>query len=153
MQGAALGSEPSEQLGGVETLQGSYTWGGKFLAVRDEACRQEPCHVLLPPTAPGAISNPTAPLFALAEFPPSSRQRFGGVFSPKPAARLHGGVGLQPLSSFFPSPPVLFSWGRSREVPLRAGESGRTGERLQEPRCTGRTSPGHSVPAAEIVRS
>lgn len=31
VQGAALGSEPSEQLGGVETLQRSYTWGGNSL--------------------------------------------------------------------------------------------------------------------------
>lgn len=50
-------------------------------------------------------------------------------------------------SSFLPS-------FLAREVVLlSAGESQHWGERLQEPRCTGRTIPGHSVPAAAIVRS
>lgn len=61
------------------------------------------------------------------------------------------------LLSLLPSGPGLtahlspVSW--QEVLLLSAGESQRWGKRLQDPRCTGRTIPGHSVPAAAIVRS
>lgn len=52
------------------------------------------------------------------------------------------------------SPLPSFPSFLAREVVLlSAGESRHRGERLQDPRCTGRTIPGHSAPAAAIVRS
>lgn len=52
------------------------------------------------------------------------------------------------------SPLPSFPSFLAREVVLlSAGESRHQGERLQDPRCTGRTIPGHSAPAAAIVRS
>lgn len=62
-----------------------------------------------------------------------------------------------PLCSLLPSKPGLtahlspVSW--QELLLLSAGESEHWGKRLQDPRCTGRTIPGHSVPAAAIVRS
>lgn len=61
------------------------------------------------------------------------------------------------LRSLLPSGPGLtahlspVSW--QELLLLSAGESRHWGKRLQDPRCTGRTIPGHSVPAAAIVRS
>lgn len=61
------------------------------------------------------------------------------------------------LRSLLPSGPGLtahlspVSW--QELLLLSAGESQHWGKRLQDPRCTGRTIPGHSVPAAAIVRS
>lgn len=61
------------------------------------------------------------------------------------------------LRSLLPSGPSLtahlspVSW--QEVLLLSAGESRHWGKRLQDPRCTGRTIPGHSVPAAAIVRS
>lgn len=61
------------------------------------------------------------------------------------------------LCSLLPSKPGLtahlspVSW--QELLLLSAGESEHWGKRLQDPRCTGRTIPGHSVPAAAIVRS
>lgn len=61
------------------------------------------------------------------------------------------------LHSLLPSGPGLtahlspVSW--QEVLLLSAGESRHWGKRLQDPRCTGRTIPGHSVPAAAIVRS
>jgi len=64
---------------------------------------------------------------------------YGGTSPPCPAARLSGG-----LAAGLPA---------ARRSPLPAGESRLRGERLQEPRCAGRTIPGHSAPAAASVRS
>lgn len=61
------------------------------------------------------------------------------------------------LCSLLPSRPGLtahlspVSW--QEVLLLSAGESEHWGKRLQDPRCTGRTIPGHSAPAAAIVRS
>lgn len=151
--GSCTGQRAQGVTGRSGNVAGELHLGGEFLAVRDEACRQEPHHVLLPPTAPGAISSPTALLFALAELSSQQQAALWGRFSPRTSCQAPRGGGFAAPQLVSPPPPLLFSWGRSREVPLRAGESGRTGERLQEPRCTGRTSPGHSVPAAAIVRS
>lgn len=108
--------------------------------MRDEACRQEPCHVLLPPTAPGTISNPTAPLFALAEFPPSSRQRFGGVFPQNQLPGSTGGWVCSPSARFFPPPQFCFPGagaGRCRcgRVSQGARESGCRSPGAQEGRA------------------
>lgn len=76
---------------------------------------------------------------------------------------LCGGTSPQRLAARLPGVPCRQAgWTRSssllsflaREVVLlSAGESQHWGERLQDPRCTGRTIPGHSAPAAAIVRS
>lgn len=52
-----------------------------------------------------------------------------------------------------PPPPHPVRLVGQEQGGAAAAESRRRGERLRDPRCTGRTSPGHSVPAAAIVRS
>lgn len=72
----------------------------------------------------------------------------GGGTSPWLSGSLHSLLPSRPSFTAHLSP---VSW--QEVLLLSAGESQHWGERPQDPRCTGRTIPGHSAPAAAIVRS